>query len=198
MIDHGDLVGEVERGARGDGRNPGGKTVQPVDEVHGVDQDHRGEDRQWHGRLRSETEGRVTVRIHREGPLDAQQYHYPGGRDLTRKLRHGIQRPPVVHDTEQADQRTGDEYRMRFGPVLGDRGQERQLVSDKQPGGKPGEHGQTAKPWSRHGMDVAVADARDRADPDRETPRHRRAQERDRRRHRENEQILPQSSNAIF
>ena len=139
-------VGVDEERASADGHDSGCEPVEPVDEVHGVDGHEDDEDGDDDRHPRGADDDPAEGNRQQRHSLDR---HEAGGKSLAGELRHPMQVPDVVDDSEQTEQSGGtgdadDRSQLDEDPI-----EERHLGGEDEPGEEPAEHGHSAQPRRR-------------------------------------------------
>jgi hypothetical protein len=150
------------------------ETVEAVDEVHRVDQQHAQEHGDEHALVLPEQQHRPRAparaaprQVHR-GPLHAHEHEHPGRGRLAGELGEGVEAEAVVQRPDHHDHAAGDEHRERLVRVVEGAPQHRQLAGDEH----AAEHAEVdpdpAEARDRDRVHVTAARDRDRAPPQRE------------------------------
>jgi len=189
--------GEHAGGGGRDQPDAGGEPVEPVHEVHGVDEHHAQEHGEEHALVLAEQQlgagapadaapGQVD-----QGPLHTHQHQQPGRGGLAGQLRQRVQAEPVVERADQDDQPAGHHHGDRLRGVVERAAQDGQLPGHEHPGEDADVDGDPAEARDGHGVDVASAGHGDRAGAEGEAAHHAGEQEGHHGRAEADQEVLP-------
>ena len=174
---HAEQVRVSEESPGGHQHDSGGKTVQAVHEVDGIDADNDDQHGEQHAGQRVEDESAPDGQ---PDDRDSLEGHHTGGEHLPREFRGCVQSPLIVDDSQRNDDRNTGQQRERCSTTVENSAHHREFAGEDSSGEQSPNHRQAAEQRRGGVVDVPVPHRRHHFPLLGELSRQRRQQVRDR------------------